>query len=667
VRLLSSAAAEGLVLAIDDVQWADPTSLLLVGVIGRRVPKAALALSYRSTEVEPNGPLAALLDDVATVRSVTDVALGPFSPAALCDLVTDPALADALATHTDGTPLALSEVIRRLADEGAIASDTGGRWRPLRHNIVELAATIAREGQRRAIERRAARRLPGERDTLALVALLGGEAPARLLAQARNCEENVVLDELDALARAGLVRLGEAGWAAAHDLIAESVASAMAREERGRLHHRLARALTVAEEDPAKVARHLAEAGDPAAAAEAFAAAAVQRIERYAADETATLAEAGLALHPTGAVRARLLEHRAEARNMRGDGVGARDDLRCALDELPPGPERSRVLAKLAITSVSQDADDAAALAEAAIVEAGSDAGARANALVAAGFAVGSSDRTAEAKFFIDEARSLFEGLDDLRGLASTADAQANWLFVRGRLAEAVPLYQRAARLYRDSGQLAKAGWPMVVEAIALNMLGRHEAARRRCHEALELESALGQIEGEAACLVVLADIAITRGDIDEARRQLPKALDLCRTAGNLEFISYSLILAGRVALVEGDSGAAEAAFHDALEAATGLPLWQAQALAHLADLCVTRNDLEKAETFARRACAGRVGPGPFEGRILLAEIALLRRESGAEMHARKALQAVAATDYPAGPNRLRLQRQLTANPTCPG
>jgi class 3 adenylate cyclase len=524
---------------------------------------------------------------------------------------------------------------------------------------VALAESLAREGQRRAIERRAVRQLPPERETLALLALVGREVPARLLAAARSCEETMVLDELDGLARAGLIRLGDAGWATAHDLVAETVAAALGREERGRLHQHLARALTAAREDPAEVARHLAEAGDPTAAAEAFAEAAAQRMERYAADETAALASAGLDLQPSGALRVTLLEQRAEARNMRGDGVGARDDLRRALDELREGRERSRLLAKLAILSVSQDAVEATALAEAAIAEAGKNLQTKATALVAAGFAVGTTDRTEEADFFIAEARLLFEELGDTRGLASTADAQANSLFVRGRLAEAVPLYQRAARLYRDSGQLAKAGWPMLVETLALNMVGRHEAARTRCTEALELERALGQIEGEAGCLVAWADIAMESGDLHEARRALPDGLALCRAAGNLEFISYALILSGRMALGDDAPGEAEEAFQQALETATGLPLWEAQAAAHLAELHLAQNDFEQAEAFAQRACAGRVGPGPFEARMLLAEIALARGDAGAEAQARQALQGVAATDYAPSPARLRLQLRL--------
>jgi class 3 adenylate cyclase len=131
------------------------------------------------------------------------------------------------------------------------------------------------------------------------------------------------------------------------------------------------------------------------------------------------------------------------------------------------------------------------------------------------------------------------------------------------------------------------------------------------------------------------------------------------RTAGNLEFISYSLILAGRMALADGDLKGGETALYEALEVATGLPLWEAQAAAHLAEVHLSRNDLDEAENFAHRACAGRVGPGPVEGRILLAEVAFRRGDPEVETQARQALQAAGTTDYAPSPYRVRLQRRL--------
>ncbi|MGH8975009.1 MAG: BTAD domain-containing putative transcriptional regulator, partial [Acidimicrobiia bacterium] len=258
VRLLATAAEEEMLLVLDDLQSADSTSLLLLGLIGRRVPQAALALGYRPADVAPGSPLLAVLDDLDGARTVTRVDMRPFSAGAVGELLADPGLAETITQETDGTPFAVVEVIRRLSDEGAIGRDPEGRWRTQSSDAARLAAEVAREGQLRNIERRAMRQGTEQRETLALLALLGREAPARLLAAARNTEQSKVLDNLDALARAGLARLGDAGWATAHDLVAETVAGALPREERGRLHHHLARALDDHGEDPAERAHHLA-------------------------------------------------------------------------------------------------------------------------------------------------------------------------------------------------------------------------------------------------------------------------------------------------------------------------------------------------------------------------------------------------------------------------
>ena len=51
VRLLGSVAARGVCVAVDDVQWADPTSLRLLDRFIRRVPELSLALAYRPEDV----------------------------------------------------------------------------------------------------------------------------------------------------------------------------------------------------------------------------------------------------------------------------------------------------------------------------------------------------------------------------------------------------------------------------------------------------------------------------------------------------------------------------------------------------------------------------------------------------------------------------------------
>ena len=56
--------------------------------------------------------------------------LGELPESAWSDLVSDPGLARALDRDTDRTPIAVTEVLRRLAADEIIAQDTDGRWWP---------------------------------------------------------------------------------------------------------------------------------------------------------------------------------------------------------------------------------------------------------------------------------------------------------------------------------------------------------------------------------------------------------------------------------------------------------------------------------------------------------------------------------------------------------
>ena len=97
----------------------------------------------------------------------------------------------------------------------------------------------------------------------------------------------------------------------------------LSQAQRGRLHGLLARALEAENAEPSEVARHFREAGDVAAAAEAYARAARSALDGHATREAAALADAGIDLRPQPPVCGDLLEVRAEARAVHGDLDGA--------------------------------------------------------------------------------------------------------------------------------------------------------------------------------------------------------------------------------------------------------------------------------------------------------------------------------------------------------
>ncbi len=660
-RLLAAAADQGAVVVVDDLQWADATSLAVLGLVARRVPRAALALAYRPEEVTVDAPAGTFLDELRAVRGpVTEISLGPLRPEAISLLVADAAVASALADTTDRTPMAIAEAIRGLMAEGVLALDAGGRWDARRPEAAHRAREVARSGQRRAIAARAGRQPPDRRQLLSLLALLGREAPARVFTRATGATEVTVLDDLDALARAGLARLGEAGWATAHDLISEVVAESLDRSERGRLHQLLGRAVQAEGGDPAEVARHLLGAGDRTAAAAAFSEAARQRLSAFAGDEARELAETGLVLDPPAAVRTALLRTRAEARALRGDLAGAREDLRAALVSIPRGPERTRTLIRVSdLTQALDDYAQAAEVIEVALTEADDDDAARAEALTLAAFFDMNRMELDRAEARATAAQTTFEQLGEPAGVASVVGLRGLLGVFRGQLVEAADLYGRAGRLYRDSGRLLKVGTMRAMQGWLLMLNGRAEDGLYEIQGAVELERGLGHTEGEAYCRLIRTEVLCALGRLEEAERDALTALALSRALGNREWISLALMGLASCRRAGGDLASAELALREAMEIASGIPIQVQWNAARLASVLVEQGDVETAERYAEEGRECGFSVARFEAALVLAEIALARGDPEGPRLAAEALSATEAAGYRCSPARRRLEAKV--------
>ena len=226
--------------------------------------------------------------------------------------------------------------------------------------------------------RRRAERQTGLRAEVLALARAAGPGGARADRGDRGGRPTprAVLDALSGLAAAGLVRLGEQGWATAHDLVAETVTAALAPGERGRLHGLLARALEAEDADPSEIARHHRAAGDvgprPRAFLRAAGTGAGRARDRARRPRSPT---AGLALATAGL--------RPPARRA-GGGAGRARRPRpprptCARRSPRPAP-RARAFpapgpARDADVRARRTSARASELAELALVEAGDDAG----------------------------------------------------------------------------------------------------------------------------------------------------------------------------------------------------------------------------------------------------------------------------------------------------
>ena len=446
---------------------------------------------------------------------------------------------------------------------------------------------------------------------LALLALLAREAPASTVAAAAGVDGRTALQALSGLAAAGLLRLGEQGWATSHDLVAETVTAGLADGDRGRLHGLLAGALEAEDADPSEIARHHHGAGDTAAAARSFARAADRALTAHATREAAALAEAGLALDPRAPVLGDLLAVRAEARAVHGDPAAV-TDLRAALAVTAAGPARSRRRSRLAmLTFGAQDPRRAAELVELAIVEAGDDDAARAVALETAAILDMNLDLPDRAGERAESALALHRRLGDDRGVARILDGRAMATFLDARITEGVEVFGRVAQLFTDAGELLQVVTPRSTRGHGLVFLARPAEGLAEASAALALARDLGAPDNQAYALWHRSEALSALGRADEAEADAREALAIARGLDHRGWTATAHRARGIALTTRGElDGAAEAFAASAAAAAQ----------AALVD--VARGALRGVDALVARALG--VGPplGRYEAR--LAEVELL-------------------------------------------
>lgn len=640
-RLLEQPAS--MALLVDDVQWADSSSLDLLQLLAQRAGDLVLVLAYRPEEVSDDSPVAGFLAQVRATARPREISLGPLPAEAICALVGPPDLAELLAQQTDGTPFAVLEVLRELGQAGTLRRDHAGLWQPAVADALVRAGDAARAGKQRAIWVRAEQEPRTRREVLWLLSLMGRPAPASFLALATGREATGVLGDLRALSVAELVRHGALGFSTFHDLIAETMRDRLDPVERARVHGMLADALAADRAPAAEIARHLAGTGDVPAAVRAYSDAAQDRLHHHADREAEQLADEGLSLDPSPGPRAALLEVRAETCARRGDLLRAAQDLRSALALADDHRVRSRLFARMAgLQAGSEDLLRATDLADLAIAEAGDDPAARARALYVAALIDMNLERPLRAEERFAAALALFTEAGDPGGIADILDARAMAQFLDGDIERGAQAFGRVYRLFVDAGDLLRVVVPQSTRGHGLVFAGKPEEARAETAAAVELARSLGYADGEAMALWHHSEALVACGSPSEGLDYADAALATARRVGHRGWTATGLRARG-IALEElGDVRGAEAAFRGSLEISEHLSLFKCWGHARLASLLVRRARPDEAAHHVSRALSSGPPLSQYEARLAQCELAVARAEPGADRLIAEALSRAA-------------------------
>jgi DNA-binding CsgD family transcriptional regulator len=348
----------GLLIAVDDAQWADRPSLAYLVHLSARIEElpVMLVMAVRSGEQATDQQAVDWLRDRSGPRLLR---LRPLSPEAIGRMVraelpaAETAFTDACAEVTDGNPFLARELLRALRADG-IAPTAGsvGQVRSLLPDSVLRAVLVrlARLGE------------PAEKLAKA-VAVLGNRAPMRQARLLAGLDALQAEQAADALASANILAADEP-LRFTHPLIAASVYADIPAFARARAHRQAADLLTAdgAPIDGIAAQLLLTRPDGDQRTVTALREAAVRALSKGDPGAAVHLLIRALAEPPGPDERGQVLLELANAEIEHGD-IGARQRIEEAIPLLEAPGERARALAALGRLHFNRSAHEAAARA----------------------------------------------------------------------------------------------------------------------------------------------------------------------------------------------------------------------------------------------------------------------------------------------------------------
>jgi DNA-binding SARP family transcriptional activator len=628
--LLALARRQRVIVFLDDLHWADASTLALLGYLIRRVPAGTAPLVFvgAARALTPRSPLAALAQTLTREGRLARLPLARLARDEMAALVTQVCAAQSepllnwLAFASEGNPYILVELLRYAREHDVLRADGTV-------NVAALSSSpIVPQSVYTLIQARLARLSDAARRVLDAAVAVGREFEFEVAARAAALSEAAALDALDELRASGLIRaLDGQRFAFDHSLTMEVAYREVGEPRHRLLHRRVAEALESVYRNrldavAGLLAQHFSEGNEPERAAP-YALRAGQRAAQMAAwKEASAFYELALEGESDEARRGAIFRALGEVHTQAGQFARAAEALRAAIAVGETRPEAVDVKA----------------------------------ARLALGQALFAQARYSEA---IDLAQSLLAGTQDRPAASDVAGAaEALWgtaLSMEGAdLAGAAEHLQKAAALLRGEERLADS--PRLGQIIfELGNVAAQQGDLRRA--AALYEEALAVAESTAGDFSIplqilghnnLAYHLHLLGDMAPAIEHAQAGLRLAQDRGVLGLQTYLLSTLGEIALAQDDLGSAEARFTEGLALAEQLSIPEriAGLSANLGRLAARRGQtalaihhlsgaLARADTLGTRHLAAQIRLWlvpllpPAEARAALAEARVIAESGG--------------------------------------
>ncbi|MFI1768428.1 AAA family ATPase [Streptomyces sp. NPDC020800] len=582
---LGERGAGGLLLAVDDLHWADPASRELVDHLVRHPARGPVLLVVARRARQTPTPLTAALARGVDSGAVLHLALAPLpEEEALRTLAPDVPDDDARRLYAagEGNPLYLIALVHAYRNGAPLhgitarAEGTDGVGVPsgLTALLLDELTTLS-EPQQRLVEAAAA---------------LGDHATSTLLTETTGLVDAEVAEQTSALARRDVLRAGPGGrWVLRHPVVRALVYENTSPVVRVALHRRAARALAREGASPAERAHHVERSltgWDPQAA----------QVLGEAAAQLASTAPASAA-HLLGVVldrmprtpgharrRGELLLARARALGVSGSLRESRDLLHTLIESAGKDhPElRTQAVAQCAVMERHLGhSPEATALLRRELSRSPGPSPAQAVSLrLALGMSALLTASYPQARADVAEAVALARSDGDATGEAAAVALAALGEAYEGRT-EAATGFADSARALTDAltdPDLAGLCEALVWLAWAEALLERYADAERHLVRGLDIARRSGQLHVLPHLLACRAFLCLHTCRLPSALESAEEAESIARAAGSSELLSFTLAIKTLVLLLSRPFGDAQALAtgEEAVAAAGGSKGWWA-------------------------------------------------------------------------------------------
>jgi tetratricopeptide (TPR) repeat protein/KaiC/GvpD/RAD55 family RecA-like ATPase len=298
-----------LIVVLDDLQWTDPSSLLLLHYMARGVLKTPLLLlgAYRSTDIDAKHPLTSVLTELNRERLPESIQLKRMSlddvsemiksileqedvPEEFCKLVYE---------KTQGNPFFAEEVVKSLKEEDIIFREDS-TWKFKNVSKIEFPETV-----KNVLKARFSRLDDECQNVLTMASFVGNDFTLEAMHAVTGLEKSTLLKLTDKLFKTGLIKeqvvRGEGICSFADILVRDVVYEEVSPLTRTELHGVVACALEkvyakTIDEHSGELALHFLESGDKDKAIDYFLKAGAKAAKIYANTEAASYFQSALAL-----------------------------------------------------------------------------------------------------------------------------------------------------------------------------------------------------------------------------------------------------------------------------------------------------------------------------------------------------------------------------------